>query len=118
MLGQNWVEIRDDEIGNFAKIAFVRGLYEGSCSVSPEWVKQKYYLNLNYKQLVDALDQFYSDYRNLNIPVVWVLHIINVELTGETEKAKTMIADFRKTCASMKSMSSDQNIEFPVRGEQ
>lgn len=56
--------------------------------------------NTTYAHLMDALDQFYSDYRNEKIYIVWALEIISMELKGvPKETIDQTLADFRRAAS-------------------
>ena len=39
--------------------------------------------NLTNQQMSEVIDQFYDDYKNINIPVAEALYIINMEIEGQ-----------------------------------
>jgi hypothetical protein len=57
----------------------------GSCLVAP--IISSYYTKTSLDHLVKALDQFYQDYRNEKILIVWALRVISMELRGESKDA-------------------------------
>ena len=91
--GNYWKEIEniwgDNEvIKREVKLAYVIGLYEGYVfGVTNK--EQEYNLPGHEMGYVccDSLDQFYNDDRNLNIPIVHALAIIDMELQGEKKVA-------------------------------
>lgn len=80
-----WSKLEDElgkEMAGVAKYCFVRGVYDGlAFGASP--VIGKYYTQTSIDHLVRALDQFYADYRNEKVVVVFALEVISMELRGE-----------------------------------
>ena len=70
--------------GTEEKILIVRGIYDGLW-MSRALEKGYYCTKRSYGQQVKALDNFYTDYRNYNIPVVNALQVVCYELKGESE---------------------------------
>jgi hypothetical protein len=70
--------------GKEEKILMVRGIYDGLW-MSRALEKGYYCTNRSYEQQVKALDNFYTDHRNYNIPVVNALQVICYELKGKSE---------------------------------
>ncbi len=92
-------------IANSMKISALRGAYEGLfMGNSPKVQEHKYPLVDSYWPLVEAVDQFYSDYQNKPLSLVWALEIINMELRGKPRKEidervryfRAFIADHKK----------------------
>ncbi len=53
-----------------------------------------------YDHLMDALDQFYSDYRNEKILIVWALQIVSMELKGvPKETIDQTLSNFRRVAS-------------------
>ena len=76
------------------KISYISGLYDGS-AFSEASILNSVYLddspmlkhfptNLSYKEVVNLLDEFYRNRDNFNIPIVYAIHIIKMENTGES----------------------------------
>ena len=90
--GTAWRSITeiDQEKAELAKQHYLKGLYEGLqmgfAFTSEEGFKQVYYLDTSKEHLVTALDQFYQDYRNEQIPAVLALQVIAMELRGDPKE--------------------------------
>ena len=90
--GTNWREFTeiDETIGDVVKQAYLKGLYEGlqvgTVFASEEGLKKEYYQDTTREHLVRALDQFYQDYRNEQVPAVFALRVISMELKGEPKE--------------------------------
>lgn len=85
-LSQEEKELVDVVMRETAKIWLIQGIYEGVWSFKDsqeESGRDVYYYETDYEQLVSAVDQFYSDSKNIRIPVVQALRIITMELRGE-----------------------------------
>jgi hypothetical protein len=69
------------------KTQLIRGIYAGAWAVSTIEGEKKlhnvYYWDTSVENIVSAVDQFYSDYRNVKIPVSMALMVVRLELTGE-----------------------------------
>ncbi len=90
--GTAWRSITEigQERAEIAKQYYLKGLLEGLqmglAFTSEEGLKQVYYFDTSREHLVTALDQFYQDYRNEQIPAIQALQIIAMELRGDTEE--------------------------------
>ena len=83
--GQAWKELNnsDSSVTRFTKVLLLQGVFEGlSYGMSPLIGGHVIYTNTTFKHLVEALDQFYSDYRNEQVYVVWALQIVSLEIKG------------------------------------
>ncbi|MDD4202475.1 MAG: hypothetical protein PHQ52_03320 [Candidatus Omnitrophica bacterium] len=83
--GQTWQKLSemDSTTSQMAKIILVRGIYEGAWAIDKEKAKEEYFDRVRYSSLANALDAFYSEYKNEKIPVSCALKIINMQLTGQ-----------------------------------
>jgi hypothetical protein len=63
------------------KLATIRGIFDGIEFGDGE--KEKYYYKTSFEHYIKALDQFYADYRNQQIIVVWAMQIVSMEMRGE-----------------------------------
>jgi len=102
--GQNWKkwESRDKFyylIGFFeglrkAPLGIERNPVESSQEGIKAWdiknkqVEERYYTGLTTENLINALDQFYSDYKNLQYNIPLSIHFIKMEIDGESEKVE------------------------------
>ena len=90
--GANWREFTkiDETMGELVKQSYLKGLYEGlqvgTVFTSEDGLKKEYYLDTTREHLVRALDQFYQDYRNEQVPAVFALRVISMELKGEPKE--------------------------------
>lgn len=84
--GRSWLGLNDlpDE-GKLEKLLLVRGIYDG-LMFGQSVILSHYYTKTSYEHLIRALDQFYSDYRNEKILVVYALKVISMELTGASKE--------------------------------
>ena len=90
--GAAWRSITegDQERADLAKQYYLKGLYEGLqmgfTFTSQEGLKQAYHFDTNREHLARALDQFYQDYRNQQIPAILALQVIAMELRGDPKE--------------------------------
>ena len=55
----------------------------GYCPLpTPEGIVEQPYLDISLETLIDGLDQFYIDFANRKIFVVWALNILQLQLGG------------------------------------
>lgn len=87
--GVDWKSMGNDpdpDRAKFYKLLFVRGVYDGIGFDGSAEVWKMFYIEGEGKNffgnLVNALDKFYSDNRNVNISIVEALVIISCELRG------------------------------------
>jgi len=80
--GSTWRTLDDfNRLQPLVRLALVRGIYDGlRFGRSP--MMPDYYTGTSYLHLIRALDQFYADPANEQIPVVWGLHVVSLDLTG------------------------------------
>jgi|GEM_PF-6582896 len=83
--GRSWLGLNDlpDE-GKLEKLLLVRGIYDG-LMFGQSVILDFYYTKTSYEHLMRALDQFYGDYRNEKILVVYALRVISMELKGASK---------------------------------
>lgn len=83
--GRIWNMLKEpDDV--LQKMAIVRGIYDGMMfGHSPDI--NLYYTKTSLDHLVKALDQFYQDYRNEKVLIVWALRVLSMELRGESKDA-------------------------------
>lgn len=80
--GETWVQIDTTDFGRLQKLILLRGVYDGLLfGRSPEI--NLYPPNVAWNTLIAGLDQFYSDFANRKILVVWALQVLRVQITGE-----------------------------------
>ncbi len=102
--GELWKDLSadpDQERGKLAKLMYVRGIYDGIAFSGEKDVKKMFYIECEgknfYGNLVEALDDFYSDYRNINVTVTQALVIISAELRGaKKENIEALKEETRK----------------------
>ena len=85
--GETWNSIEKNDGGDETKQAYVLGIYTGYSSGRAKYDTREerdgdLYWDTSYEILVEALDKFFSDPRNGNIPVFHALRIIAQELRG------------------------------------
>ena len=100
--GNVWKRVLDDpstQISHFNKLILLRGVLDGMMFGRSPYIvgsSKAVYTNTTFEHLIDGLDQFYADYRNEKIWVVWALLIVSMELNGEPrEKIDAALADYR-----------------------
>lgn len=86
--GSNWRKLEriNEEWAHMFKVCLVRGIYEGSFALDPENAYEQYGPWVSFKDLVSALDRFYAEDRNLQIPVSYALVLIAKNPSGSTLK--------------------------------
>ena len=86
--GSVWVKLseRDEEIEQLVKIVLVRGIYEGAWFTDSEKTKKRFYNNIKYSSLANALDDFYSDSYNIKIPIYYALEVVSMKYKGASSK--------------------------------
>lgn len=86
------------------KLILLRGVLDGMMfGQSPLFApgSNAVYVDTSYDHLIDAVDQFYSDYRNEKVFIVWALLVVSMELRGEPRaKIDTELQDFRQRAAA------------------
>lgn len=100
--GNSWLLIdksfnNDSEI-EFIKIMMLHCIVEGAqYSDSSSVFYKNLPTSIKYGDLVKALDEFYNDYRNVNLPLIVALRHINSQLEGSSPDTLDMILRlFRK----------------------
>lgn len=108
----------DSSRARLHKFLLLRGVLEGlvfgaSPLMTDKTRPDSIYIKTTYNHLIDALDQFYSDYRNEEIFIVWALQIISMELKGvPKEKIESTLTDFRRQISTFKQFGLDANQTF------
>jgi hypothetical protein len=107
--GATWKRVLTDDQDVQAtkryKLILLRGVLDGMMfGQSPFFApgsKYAMYVGTSYDHLIDAVDQFYSDYRNEKVFIVWALLVVSMELRGEPRaKIDAELQDFRQRAAS------------------
>jgi len=71
---------------------------------SPFIQQDSIYLDASLDQLMNALDQFYRDYRNENVFIVWALQIVSLEIRGTSPAiVESSLATMRRRAAQARS---------------
>jgi len=96
----------DSQTAQLQKLILLRGILDGMMFGQSPFMASKsnaVYTNTTYEHLIDALDQFYSDYRNEKIFVVWALLIVSMELNGEPKgKIEATLAEYRRRISAIR----------------
>lgn len=84
--GKTWkgLQAMDADWGHMFKVCVVRGIYEGAYSMDPENAYEQYGQWVSFNDLVGALDRFYAEERNLQIPVTYALILVAKNPNGPT----------------------------------
>lgn len=84
--GTNWrgLDRINEEWAHMFKICLVRGIYEGSFALDPQNAYEQYGPWISFRDLVSSLDRFYSEERNLQIPVSYALVLLAKRPSGTT----------------------------------
>jgi hypothetical protein len=106
--GAEWKRVltdQDIQATKFQKLILLRGVLDGMMfGQSPFFApgsKHAMYVDTSYDHLIDAVDQFYSDYRNEKVFIVWALLVVSMELRGESRaKIDADLQDFRQRAAT------------------
>ncbi len=81
--GRTWREFNRYLEAKKIKSAFLKGFYEGLLIYNYKDIKN---LFPSYSEnLIDLLNKFYSDEKNLNIPITYALYIIGLQTRGESK---------------------------------
>ena len=67
------------------KFVYVAGLMDGAMLGGMKVQGITISTKLDTEQYVKAIDEFYKDYRNINIPVAFILKVIAFELDGASD---------------------------------
>ena len=97
--GEAWVQLDTTQLGRFAKLDFLRGLYDGLVWGRSQNLSQ-YPTNASYETLVDGLDKFYSDFANRKILVVWALQVLALQLGGRPQAAVDSAVAYNRCLAT------------------
>ena len=86
--GVNWKSLEriNEEAAPMLKTCLVRGIYEGSYAIDPQNAYEQYGPWVSFRDLVLALDRFYAQERNRQIPVTYALVMIAKNPSGITPK--------------------------------
>ena len=106
--GATWKRVltdQDVQVTKFQKLILLRGVLDGMMfGQSPFFApgsKYAMYVDTSYDHLIDAVDQFYSDYRNEKVFIVWALLVVSMELRGEPRaKIDAELQNFRQRAAA------------------
>jgi len=79
--GKLWTDLQ-----NFEKFIYVLGLMDGAMLGGMKVQGVPISTKLDAEQYVKAIDEFYLDYKNANIPAPFVLKVISFELAGASEE--------------------------------
>jgi len=96
------------------KLLLLKGIVEGiAFGRSPD--STEYYLNTSFDFYIQALDQFYSDYKNRKIYIVWAMRVISLEIKGiPKEEIETHLARLREKAVSC---PNELSWDFPCPGK-
>jgi len=84
------------------KYWYVLGVFDGLVFAKLEMHGVEISTDLSVEQYVDAIDEFYSDYRNALIPAAFVLKIVTLEINGsEKDKVEAEIIKLRKVISAV-----------------
>ena len=96
---------KDREAEKFYKLILLRGVLDGMMFGESPYMAPgsgAIYTATSYDHLIDALDQFYADYRNEKIFVVWALLVVSMELRGDPRsKIEAALIDYRRRVADL-----------------
>ena len=87
--GSVWRKLddRDEETTQLVKIVLIRGIYEGAWFTDNEKTQDRFYNNVKYSDLAQALDEFYSDSYNIKIPIYFALEIVAMKYKAKSPKS-------------------------------
>ncbi len=99
MRGEGW-----RKVGNLAKTLYVQGVLDGLIFADSKVQGVEISYKTSLEHLVNALDQFYADYKNEMIPVPFALKVISLELSGapksvvneELERLRQLFYEMKK----------------------
>ena len=99
----NYWDTKNEDYALVSKLAMLRGTMEGLMyGQSPLIESDAIYMNMGYDKYAEALDEFYSDYRNDKIFIVWAIIVISMEMRGTpSEEVEGKILEFRKLCSDL-----------------
>jgi len=80
--GKEWKEIAAVDPDGFNRALLIRGFYEGVAWADVEDYDKFHPTGMNYGNIVEALNQFYSDYKNINVYLGFALQIVTFEIQG------------------------------------
>lgn len=95
MNGEDWVQLsRMDHPG---KVYYVAGMLEGLRQGGYDFYYSEIHLPLKYERIIELLDSFYEDYKNIKVPVFHALRVIKMQVGGEREDdIETFLLELRK----------------------
>jgi hypothetical protein len=87
--GRTWQALTriDAEWSPIFKTCIVRGIYEGAYAVNPQNAYEQYGPWASCRELVSSIDRFYSEHRNLSIPVAQALILLAADPSGRINPA-------------------------------
>jgi len=124
--GENWSMANDTKppsCGEFYKLGvlqgYVAGFAKGANSFSKDAtddktmkeLKKVFPIDTDYHVIVKGLDQFYSDYRNTDLPIYVALEVDSNEQRGES---KEKIDSYLRRCRSILAKDSDKEGQVKV----
>ena len=76
--GSSWnrIEHISPEWAMTFKSFLVRGIYEGAYTVNPKMFTEHFNNDTSYREIVNALDEYYQDERNLHTPVAYAIMLV------------------------------------------
>lgn len=77
----------DKEFSKHVKLITIKSFYQGAVSVNSKEAQQKYYFNTTYESLVVAIDFFYKDDKNIELPLEVALRVVAMEFRGENKES-------------------------------
>lgn len=98
----------DPATRQLVKVILVRGIYEGAWAVNEAEARETFFIYARYSTIAYALDRFYSDDRNIKIPITQALIVVSMELKRED---KTAIED---TLREMRSAAGQKSTAYMV----
>ncbi|MBN1353141.1 MAG: hypothetical protein JW994_00530 [Candidatus Omnitrophica bacterium] len=86
--GESWNDLSKlkPPAAALAKKMLIRGVYEGAFTTNPDKARKILVTDKSFESLVLDLDSFYTDPRNLKIPIGLALRVISMELQGEPQE--------------------------------
>jgi len=92
MKAESWNKFNKDN-----KLLYVQGLFDGLAVSGCKFHEVEISTDLSIYQYVNAIDKFYSDYRNSLIPALFVLKVITLEVNGASKDViEVEVINYRK----------------------